>query len=151
MVIENRKKYSLIIGIDTGVHTGLASWNVIARKFELITTTSIHKAMRYVNDMHNTYGGKVLVRIEDPRLRRWFGTERMSREEERKKLQGVGSVKRDAKIWEDFLQDMGIPFEMTHPKNSVTKLNDLSFRKLTKYSKQTSEHSRDAAMLVFGY
>ena len=117
MVIENRKKYSLVIGIDTGVHTGIATWNVASRRFELIATTSIHKA----------------------------------RDEERKMLQGVGSVKRDAKIWEDFLTDIGIPFEMTHPKNSVTKLNDLSFRKLTKYSKRTSEHSRDAAMLVFGY
>lgn len=151
MVIENRIKYSLIIGVDTGVYTGVATWNVATRKFELITTTSIHKAMKYVNDMHTTYGSKMLVRVEDPRLRSWFGTQRMSREEERKKLQGVGSVKRDAKIWEDYLTDIGIPFEMTHPKNSVTKLNDLSFRKLTKYSKRTSEHSRDAAMLVFGY
>lgn len=145
------KKYKLVIGIDTGVETGLATWNTVARTFMLITTTSIHKAMKYVNDIHNTYGNNMLVRVEDPRLRRWFGTDKLSREEERKKLQGVGSVKRDAKIWEDFLTDVGIPFEMTHPKNSVTKLNELSFRKLTKYNKRTSEHSRDAAMLVFGY
>ncbi|MBS5485495.1 hypothetical protein [Parabacteroides sp.] len=151
MIVGNRKKYNLVIGIDTGVHTGIATWNVASRKFELIATTSIHKAIMYVQSMFDTHGCKVLVRIEDARLRTWYQSNYKSRDEERKMLQGVGSVKRDAKIWEDFLTDIGIPFEMTHPKNSVTKLNDLSFRKLTKYNKRTSEHSRDAAMLVFGY
>ena len=151
MVIENRKKYSLVIGIDTGVNTGIATWNVASRRFELIATTSIHIAIMYVQNMVDTHGCKVLVRIEDARLRTWYQSNYKTRDEERKMLQGVGSVKRDAKIWEDFLTDIGIPFEMTHPKSSVTKLYDLSFRKLTKYSKRTSEHSRDAAMLVFGY
>lgn len=34
MVTENRKKYSLIIGIDTGVHTGIATWNVASNRFD---------------------------------------------------------------------------------------------------------------------
>lgn len=151
MIIENRKKFSLVIGIDTGVHTGIATWNVVSRKFELIATTSIHKAIMYVKNMFETYGCRIFVRIEDARLRTWYQSSCKTKEEERKMLQGVGSVKRDAKIWEDFLKDTGIPFEMTHPKNSVTKMNAVAFNKLTKYTKQTSEHSRDAAMLVFGY
>ena len=145
------KKYKLVIGIDTGVNTGVATWNVTTRKFELITTTSIHKAIMYVKEMFETHGCSILVRIEDARLRTWYQSNNKTRDEERKMLQGVGSVKRDAKIWEDFLTDTGIPFEMTHPKNAPTKMNDLSFKRLTKYTKRTSEHSRDAAMLVFGY
>lgn len=145
------RKYTFVIGIDTGVNTGIATWNTATRQFELIKTATIHKALMYVKQMYDTHGGSILVRIEDARLRTWYQSNNKTREEERKMLQGVGSVKRDAKIWEDFLQDMGIPFEMTHPKDAPTKLNDLSFKRLTKYPKRTSEHSRDAAMLVFGY
>lgn len=145
------KKYAYVIGIDTGVHTGVATWNVATRKFELIKTTAIHNALLYVKQMYETHGGGVLVRIEDARLRTWYQSNYKTRDEERKMLQGVGSVKRDAKIWEDFLTDTGIPFEMTHPKNSMTKVNALKFKELTKYGKRTSEHSRDAAMLVIGY
>lgn len=145
------KKYAYVIGIDTGVHTGVATWNVATRKFELIKTTAIHNALLYVKQMYETHGGSVLVRIEDARLRTWYQSNYKTRDEERKMLQGVGSVKRDAKIWEDFLTDIGIPFEMTHPKNSITKVNALKFKELTNYDKRTSEHSRDAAMLVIGY
>lgn len=145
------KRYAYIIGIDTGVNTGVATWNVTTRQFDLIKTTTIHKALMYVKQMYDTHGGSILVRIEDARLRTWYQSNNKTREEERKMLQGVGSVKRDAKIWEDFLQDMGVPFEMTHPKDAITKVNALSFSKLTKYVGRTSEHARDAAMLVFGY
>lgn len=142
-------KYVYIIGIDTGVNTGIATWNVIGRRFDFIKTVSIHKAMMYVMQMYDTYGSSVYVRIEDARLRTWYQSNDKTRDEERKMLQGIGSVKRDAKIWEDFLKDMGIPFEMTHPKSGRTKVNDTEFRRITKYNKRTSEHARDAAMLVF--
>lgn len=145
------KKYAFVIGIDTGVNTGVATWNITARKFELIKTTAIHKAMMYVKQMYETYGVSIFVRVEDPRLRTWFQSNYKSRDEERKMLQGVGSVKRDAHIWDDFLKDTGIPYEMIHPKDSITKVNALTFRNITKYDKPTNEHSRDAAMLVFGY
>ena len=39
---------------------------------------------------------------------------------------------------------------MVHPKNNRTKLCAQLFAKYTKYEARTSEHSRDAAMLVFG-
>ena len=89
--------------------------------------------------------------MEDPRQRTWFGTERMTREEERKRLQGVGSVKRDATIWEDYLTELGVEFEMVAPKRNTTKMSQEYFKQLTGWKKQTNEHSRDAAMLVFGF
>ena len=48
-------------------------------------------------------------------------TGKMTREEERKRLQGVGSVKRDATIWEDYLTELGVEFEMVAPKRNITK------------------------------
>lgn len=144
----------IYIGIDTGVSTGIAIWNKQKRSFEMVETLAIHKAMivvqGFVSLQKSGVGDKVVVRVEDPRQRTWFGTERMSRDEERKRLQGVGSVKRDAKIWEDFLSDLDADFEMVAPKQNVTKLNSDVFKTYTKWPKRTSEHSRDAAMLVFG-
>ncbi len=140
----------IYIGIDTGVDTGYAEWSTVQRCFISVRTLKIHKAMSYVKDLHETHPGEVIVRIEDARLRKWFGTERMTREEERTRLQGVGSVKRDAVVWEDFLHDIGVKFEMVAPRHNVTKLGSDQFKAYTKWAKRTSEHARDAAMLVFG-
>lgn len=140
------------IGIDTGTHTGVAVWD--GNQFLLLETMAIHKAMKIVNGYAQS-GIEVVVRVEDPRQRTWFGTERMSREQERKKLQGVGSVKRDASIWDDFLTDLckakaNIKYEMVAPKRNITKLSSESFKAITKWQGRTNEHCRDAAFLVFG-
>ena len=111
--------------------------------------------MERVRSLYDEYkagiGDKVIVRVEDPRQRTWFGTERMSREMERKKLQGVGSVKRDASIWDDYLKELGVVNEMVAPKRNVTKLTQERFKALTGWQKQTNEHGRDGAMLVYGF
>ena len=86
----------------------------------------------------------VQVRLEDARKRKWFG------DSGRERLQGAGSVKRDCVIWEEFLNDRKIPYMLIAPKNNSTKLSAESFKKITGYSGRTNEHTRDAAMLVFG-
>ena len=62
------------IGIDTGTHTGVAIWG--SGQFLLLETMAIHKAMEIVNEYVQS-GIEVVVRVEDPRQRTWFGTERM--------------------------------------------------------------------------
>ena len=142
------------IGIDTGVNTGIAVWDNRKRSLLLVDTTTIHKAMKVVEEykeIAESESTKVVVRVEDPRQRTWFGTERMSREEERKRLQGVGSVKRDASIWDAFLEDLEVEYEMVAPKRNVTKLTQERFKAITGWEKWTNEHSRDAAMLIYGF
>lgn len=131
------------IGIDTGVNTGFAVWDCQKKQFHTIKTLQIHEAMEIVSQMHALQQVKI-VRVEDARQRKWFGADANN------KKQGAGSVKRDAKIWEDFLKDKKIPFEMVAPKNNKTKMKAPQFKSLTKYSGLTSDHSRDAAMLVWG-
>ena len=144
----------LYIGIDTGVNTGVAVWDNRKRSFVLVKTMKRHEAIELVREAAERYkhgnAERLVVRVEDPRQRTWYGTERMSREEERKKLQGVGSVKRDATIWEDFLQDLGVGYEMVAPKRNKTKLTREQFKRITGWMPATNEHNRDAAMLVFG-
>lgn len=141
----------IYVGVDTGVNTGFSEWDSQKRCLLSVCSLPIHKAMDRVKVLHELHKENLVVRVEDPRQRKWFGTERMTREEERKKLQGVGSVKRDATIWEDFLKDLGVRFEMVAPKQNVTKLTQETFKRYTGWSSKTNEHGRDAAMLIYGY
>ncbi len=136
------KQYDYLIGIDPGTNTGFVSWNVKEQKFEYIETTSIHDAMFQFFDANPNEIIKVY--IEDSRnVSRGFGGAA--------KAQGAGSIKRDCNIWEDFLKDLGIDYQFIRPnKKSMLKMDDKAFRALTGWDKRTSNHARDAAMLVFG-
>lgn len=138
------------IGIDTGVNTGFAVWDTDTQTFERIDCLKIHAAMEAVKTViAQNPQTRIVVRFEDARQRRWIpDTHDIRREMGRR--QGAGSVKRDSQIWEDFLSDNGIRFEMRAPKNNATKLSSDVFKALTKWPKRTNSHERDAAMLVFG-
>lgn len=136
------KKYTYIIGIDPGVKTGFASWNVKDNSFEFICSLPIHEVIIILNYRDNKQS---FIRVEDARKRKWFGGSG------REKLQGAGSIKRDSKIWEDYLKYKGFDYEMVAPKNNKTKLNTDLFSKITGWEKPTNEHSRDAAMLCFKF
>lgn len=130
------------IGIDTGVKTGIAIWDCDQKAFIEISTEKIHRAMDTVLSYHNI--GGVFVKVEDARMAT-FG-----RSNDYYKAQGSGSVKRDASIWEAFLKDHKIPYNMCRPNKKLSKLSKEDFSKITKYTGLTSQHSRDAAMMVFG-
>lgn len=136
----------LYIGIDTGVNTGLAVWDSLKRKLVELTTVKIHKAMERVAQL--SVSDDIAVYFEDARQRKWIPQDptyaRM-----KGRLQGAGSVKRDATIWEDFLKDLGVEYHAIAPKNNATKMNADFFAKVTGWQGKTSEHARDAAMLVF--
>jgi hypothetical protein len=134
----------LIVGIDPGVSTGFAVWNKAARQLVDVRTLGIIDAMVRVRLMHDM-GSLHSVVFEDARLRSWFGSKG------REALQGAGSIKRESGIWEEFLTGLtGIPFKPVSPLAKGAKLDAVKFAKLTKWTGRTSEHSRDAAMLILG-
>lgn len=135
----------IFIGIDTGTHTGIALYEKAKHNFRYIETVKIHTAMSMVKDAYDMYGKNLMVLFEDARLRKWFANAG------REQLQGAGSIKRDCTIWQDFLEDMGINFQAVPPKNNRTKLTDYEFKRITGWQQRTSEHARDAAMLVYGF
>jgi len=137
------KRYDYIIGIDTGVNTGYAHWCCKTKEFMHIGTHTIHEVMHFVKDISEHFNIK--VRFEDARLRKWFG------KAGKEQLQGAGSIKRDAKIWEDYLTYLKIDFEAVPPKNNKTKLDSKAFKAITGWKGVTNVHARDAAMLVFGF
>lgn len=133
----------ICIGIDPGTHTGVAVWDSKEGKFLSLETLPIHRAM--VEVMNLRIGREILVVFEDARQRKWFG-----KGDTNAKKQGAGSVKRDCSIWEDFCKDYGIPFRAIPPVKGATKITPEYFKLISHYQGRTSEHSRDAAMLVIG-
>ena len=138
------------IGIDPGENTGIA----IVRDGVLAEchTLPLHRALGLVRKEWESAGtyARFLVVFEDARQRRWFPRER-SQAEYRGHLMGAGAAKRDAKIWEEFLSDLRIPFEAHKPQPGLTKWSADYWAKVTGYTGRTSNHARDAALLVFGY
>ena len=139
-------KQKLIIGIDTGVNTGIAAWNVTTKKIQFIHSTKIHKALRLIESLVPYFD--LFIRVEDARMRKWFGNDSNA------KKQGAGSVKRDGKIWEDYLtdlkkQEMICDFKMIHPIKGTTKIDARQFKIITGHMGATNEHSRDAMMMVY--
>ena len=133
-----------IVGIDPGVSTGWAIWSRADKRLVSVETTTISAAMCMVRLMHDV-GSLRSVVFEDARLRTWFGSKG------REALQGAGSIKRECGIWEEFLTSLdGVPFKPVSPQSKGAKLNAAQFAKLTGWKGRTSEHARDAAMLVFG-
>lgn len=133
------------IGIDPGTHTGFAVWRDGA--FSEICSLPLHDALLRVRGLSN-YGAQICVVFEDARLRKWYGTH--TAKQDRDRLIGAGSVRRDCSIWEEALTQWRIPYKVVAPKNNATKMNADTFRSLTGWEGRTNEHGRDAAMLVFG-
>lgn len=136
------------IGIDCGVNTGFAvAENGALLRVESLTIT---KAMEAVKDLHSKYKD-IVVRIEDARKRTWFGNADTRQARSGAGIrEGVGSVKRDCSIWEQFCIEQGIKYDLVHPAANATKTQSDYFKKITGWSGRTNEHSRDAAMLVYG-
>lgn len=139
----------LYVGIDCGHDTGFAVWESGCQAFDALATLKIHEALDRVRRLHKTYGDDLVVVFEDARQRKWLPKEK-SDSEYRGKLQGAGSVKRDSTIWADFCTDLGIRFEAIPPRQGLTKWSAETFANITGWTARTSEHSRDAALLVYG-
>ncbi|MFQ5561204.1 MAG: hypothetical protein ACE5FU_11560 [Nitrospinota bacterium] len=146
---------TILIGIDPGKKTGVAVRKGLnSNNFLDIKTMPIHFAMNLVqryrcNAVSLTPPSdknklNILVIVEDARQRRWFGNAG------KEKLMGAGSIKRDCTIWEDFLKDMDIPHKMVKPSKGKTKISSNYFNLITGWQGRTSEHARDAAMLIHG-
>ena len=138
----------IYIGIDPGTHTGVAIWDNKQQEFVELATIPIHQALLKVKNYYNDNKGlhNICVVFEDARQRTWFGRDKNTNA----KLQGAGSIKRDCRIWEDFCKDYQIPFLAVPPVKGGTKLSEAYFKTISGWKGRTSNHARDAAMLVIG-
>ena len=85
-----RKKYDYIIGIDPGVNTGIAVWDVEKKALTAVGSFKIHEVLELAKSFYN--GVNCFWRVEDARKRKWFGNNSAA------KKQGAGSIKRDSGV-----------------------------------------------------
>ena len=142
------EKYNYLIGIDCGTATGLAVWD--GKALQRMETYQLHRALDFVREWKEESHGPVdfAVFVEDARQRKWIPRE-ANMKERIGRAQGAGGVKRDAVIWQEFCTWHGIPLILVPPRLNATKLDPEPFARITGWKKRTSNHARDAAMLVW--
>lgn len=141
----------IIIGIDPGTKTGFSVKDLKTGEFLQIETLSIVAAMAEVKIYLDRYGrDKVYLVFEDARKRRWINDSHMNESRKKGLRQGAGSIKRDCNIWEEFCDYNDIQFVAPAPAKGRTKHTAEYFQRLTGWKSRTSEHARDAAMLIWG-
>ena len=132
------------VGIDPGVKTGLAVWDKSAKNFTEIGTLGIIAALSRCLQLAGIDGNTIQFHYEDARLRVWKGTKG------REVLKGVGSIERDCAIWQSFFQHHKLNYRAVAPRDVKTKMSKKRFQDWTGWTGRTSEHARDAGMIVFG-
>lgn len=138
-------KSALAVGIDPGVKTGIAT--ALNGDLQSVASMTITAAMEFVLSIKDQ---NPTLYIEDARKRTWFGgaDDRMARSGAGTR-EGVGSIKRDCSIWEQWCIEQRIAYHLIHPAANKTKLDAQTFGRITGWTAKTNEHGRDAAMLVF--
>lgn len=137
----------ILIGIDTGVKTGYA--HSIDGVLQSVSTESILSAQ---DKAHKAFeeaqlsGIEFVVCIEDVRKRTWI-----DRSIGKERMKGVGSVTRDCSIWQEFCERYNIPHLLIAPANIATKRSAKDFKMITGWQGRTSEHARDAGMMIYKY
>ena len=137
------------IGIDPGEHTGVAIWDAEAKCFVDIFTTTAASAILHIWHNYVGWNKHTTIVFEDARKRKYLPRE-TSNAEYRGKLMGAGSVKRDCTIWEEFCKAYNFDHQAVPPSKGLTKWGADYFEKITGWTGRTSNHARDAALLVFG-
>lgn len=141
------------VGIDPP--KGYAVWNSTKRIFEEIITTNFWGIIDKLESLqHINFRVSVFVEAPQNNAPVWLKNKRNVSEQERRKLsritQNVGENKRAAILITQKSQRLGFKtYECTPGKGTWTKMKPEMFQRITGYSKRTSEHGRDAAMLVF--
>lgn len=136
------------IGIDPGSNTGFAVWDTVSKTFRVVTTMTATAARARIMQEYSNPTSCAVIYFEDARQRKWLPREKSS-SEYRGKLMGAGSVKRDCELWEEFCRYYGFDYKAIPPKAGATKWGAEFFASVTGVPGRTSNHARDAAMLVF--
>ncbi len=150
---------NVIIGIDPGVHTGVAVY--INGKLTYMATPAMpilaaidlvlsYQTALYEREMDGK-SGSLLVIFEDARMIGGIGGARRGSKADTARLRGAGSVQRDCGIWDEFLTKHQIEHRKISPRQKGAKLSAEKFKSVTGWTAATNQHSRDAAMLVWPY
>ncbi len=147
------------IGIDPGVDIGVAVWNSEIKIFEELVTyrNNFNKFRQYMSRCEDGRSQiKVVLEATYKKNHIWETPDRPLPTSRKKILEllriarNVGMNQGSAWEIKHLLEYLNLPHIEVVQGSSPTKMEEDYFRKISKWKKRSSEHSRDAAMLVIG-
>lgn len=135
---------SLVIGIDPGAHTGVATF--VGGKLSDLITIAPHQIDRVIRELT-----PARVVFEDSRLQSHTWSTANSREKAAKIARNVGQIDAWCVLITSICDELGIPAHGISPKAKGAKLNAEQFRAATGWDGSSNEHSRDACMVAWPY
>ena len=134
----------MILGIDPGVHTGIATY----QKGALVDLQTIqpHQIGAYLLEAKPTR-----VIFEDSRLTSFMFTQVKSRAAALKMARNVGEIDAWARLIVAVCGELGIACHGISPKGKGAKVGAIEFARLTGWLSPSNQHVRDAAMVAYPY
>jgi len=133
-----------LIGIDPGKNTGFAAYDTEKKAFVMCNTYSFWETIELLE--HYRPQG-FLAYVELPKTKHVWHSGAKSQNAKNRTAVNVGSVIREAELIVEWLEREEVEHKTVAPKG---KVNDAVFRKLTGWTGRTSQHARDAGMLLVG-
>lgn len=137
------------IGIDPGEHCGYAMW-CPGNQTLILKTLTFWELIERLDQAATLIGDNLTVVIEDPTQNKPVFFRGLTLRKNQRVAQNVGMNKGDAKRIIEWLQRRKVRHIAQRPSaSSLTKMTKDKFYQMTGYCKSSSEHSRDAACLVW--
>ena len=135
---------SLILGIDPGAHTGVATY--VGGQLTDLETVGPHQIERLIR-------GRLPARVvfEDSRLQSHTWTSSASKAAAAKMARNVGQVDAWCYLITAICAELGIAAHGISPAGKGAKLDAKQFASVTGWTGKSNEHARDAAMVAWKY
>jgi len=133
---------SICIGIDPGKTTGLAIYDRESKSLIELASTNFWDCYGYILTTYPAIDEVHSIVIEVPTTKaNWHGAHA---------AHDVGRVCRESELLADGLEKARYTVLRQHPTGKGKQLDKFIFKRITGWPKVTNEHTRDAAMLVWG-
>jgi hypothetical protein len=135
-----------VIGIDPGVNTGLAVYNIPRGGLDEVTTTDFWEAYEYVTRVYEQVN--TLLVIEDASLNAPTFRKKGNGSVQDRLCRNVGGVQRESQLLIAGFERAG--YIVIRERPTQAKWDDAAFRAITGWDVKESAHGRDAARLCYG-
>ena len=145
----------LILGIDPGVHCGIARY--VDGTLDTMHTVAPHELLRWLDNCRETGFSKKevalkLVVFEDSRLQSFVWTAKMSSRNAALKIaRNLGQVDGICAQIEAWCREFWVPYAPISPNGKGSKMDAAAFKHLTGCTKRVNQHERDAALVAWPY
>lgn len=136
----------VVIGVDPGLKTGVAFWDIGRQQFTMITSGAWWDIYDLLRSQDPCRASMV---IEDSSANNFIYS-RHGRDVTRRISRNVGMNQAYARLLIDGLRRIGFVVQTIVPHRHRRKLDATTFSRIVQWHGSTDQHGRDAAMLVFG-